>query len=454
MSADFNVGDRAGIYVKGGSKMYSCNAKSFAKLREYIDKLPVIETHEHYTNYQKAEDAIDFIIGNYYMSDFMSAGGEAALTNGAIPRDLSERERYELFMKYYRKSDKTAYARGMMEGLRICWGVESIDTYEDFAKFAQAFKSRGASIYTDTMDRLLIKAKVVDIFDLTGYVDQKNDSYSKYCRFAFPLPSMHNLHSKHDVMKLQRYIGGRPIICLDDYLEAFDAYFQKCIDFGIVCIKDQSAYDRPINYGNPTKAEAEKAFNDIVFDPRGVFGDDRVRALDDWLFQYAMRKAAKYDIPVQIHTGHMAGIRNEIAKTNAAHLIPTIELHADVKFDLFHGNWPYMDEYLFIGKNYPNAWLNLCWAQSIDPLYCVEFMKRAVMTVPHNKIMAFGGDTGHIEWVAGYLSLARDNVAIALSELVDSGWLSFGEAGQIAADWFFNNPNELFKLEFDAITAV
>jgi len=430
--------------------MYISHSGCFADLRQYLENLPVIETHEHYTKYHESKDALNFILGNYYMSDFMSAGGEAVATDGDIGGDLSSEERYERFLQFYKKSDKTAYARGMLEGLRICWGVESIANFDDFLKFEAKFKTRDASIYADKMDKLHIKAKVVDIFDLESFVSGKDDTYSKYCRFAFPLPSIHNLHNKQDLQAMQKHIG-RTITCLDDYTEAFDIYFQKCIDFGIVCIKDQSAYRRSLGYGNPSKAEAEKVFNDIVFNPRDVFGDDRARALDDWLFQYVMRKAAKYDIPVQLHTGHMAGIRNEIAKTNAALLIPTLELNAGVRFDLFHGNWPYMDEYLFIGKNYPNAWLNLCWVQSIDPLYCVEFMKRAVMTVPHSKIFAFGGDTGMIEWVAGYLSLARDNVAIALSELVECGWLSYEEAKQIAADWFFNNPNEFFKLGFDHI---
>ena len=433
--------------------MWRSSAKSYPEIRQFLDNLPVIETHEHYTNYQESSDALDFIIGNYYQSDFLSTGGEKAVVggNGSIPKNLPEKERYELFLEYYKKSDKTAYARGMQEGLRICWGVKDIGDYGEFKSFAKKFAKRDASIYAKTMDKMKIKAKVVDIFDLADYVNGKT-GYSEYCRFAFPLPSLHNIHTKQDIMQLQKYID-RAITCLDDYTEAFDAYLQKCVDFGVVCFKDQSAYRRPISYGNPSKAEAEAAFNDIIFYPRDVFGDDKVRCLDDWLFQYAMRKAAKYDLPVQIHTGHMAGIRNDIAKTNAAHLIPTLELHTDVRFDLFHGKWPYMDEFLYIGKNYPNAWLNLCWAQSIDPLYCVELMKRAVMTVPHSKLFAFGGDTGMIEWVAGYLSIARDNVAIALSELADSGWLSTGEAKQIAADWFFNNPNEFFKLGFERIQA-
>jgi len=49
----------------------------------------------------------------------------------------------------------------------------------------------------------------------------------------------------------------------------------------------------------------------------------------------------------------MAGIRNDIAKTNAVHLTPVLELHRDVRFDLFHGNWPYMGEYLYLARTTP-----------------------------------------------------------------------------------------------------
>jgi predicted TIM-barrel fold metal-dependent hydrolase len=421
--------------------MYASTSPNYNQLRQYLDKIPVIETHEHFIKHKDIENTLDFILDNYYKSDFISAGGDEE-----IPKNLPPKERYERFLKTYRKSDKTAYARGMQEALRICWDIESLDTYDDYLALEAKLKTRDASFYDKTMQQLGIVAKICDVFtDLEQYVDGTETGQSKYCRFAFSLPFFHDLHSKNDIMPLQKYLD-RPITCLDDYTEAFEEYFKRCVDFGIVCIKDQSAYRRTIAYENPTKAEAEKAFNKIIFNPRDIFGDDLVRPLDDWLFQYAMRTAARYDLPVQLHTGHMAGVRNEIAKTNAAHLIPTIELHQNVRFDLFHGNWPYMDEYLFMAKNHANVWLNLCWAHAIDPVYCVELLKRAIMTVPHSKLFAFGGDTMAIEWVAGYLAQAKDNVAHALSDLIDSGWLNHDEAKQVALDWFFNNPNEFYKL--------
>ncbi|HML48420.1 MAG TPA: amidohydrolase family protein, partial [Clostridia bacterium] len=358
-------------------------------------------------------DPLNFILDNYYMSDYQSAamGIDPQLKAYAGKNNkLTLQERYELFLRAYRGSNQTAYARGMQIGLRECWGIRDVSSYEEFCALSEKLKSRGPEIYGRMMERYGVRAKVVDAFDIADLVDGSRSDYSEYCRFAYPLPSFHNIHSAGDVYRLQRYLD-RTIVCLDDYLEAFDECLKRHIDFGVVCFKDQSAYRRTLAYGNPTRAEAEKAFCDIMMNQRDVFGDDHVRALDDWLFQYALRAAAKYDLPVQLHTGHMAGIRNEIQKTNAAQLIPTIELNRDVRFDLFHGNWPYMDEYLFMGKNYPNVWLNLCWVQAIDPLYSIELMKRAVMTVPHAKLFAFGGDTGFVEWMVGYLVLARDNVA-------------------------------------------
>jgi len=37
--------------------------------------------------------------------------------------------------------------------------------------------------------------------------------------------------------------------------------------------------------------------------------------------------------------------------------------------------------------------------------------------------------------------------------LVEICWLSLSEARQIAADWFFNNPNELYRLGFERFNA-
>lgn len=52
--------------------MVRSNARSYADIRTYLDKVPVIETHEHYTGVVKpVVDILRFIMDNYYyFSDF------------------------------------------------------------------------------------------------------------------------------------------------------------------------------------------------------------------------------------------------------------------------------------------------------------------------------------------------------------------------------------------------
>lgn len=427
---------------------------SYLEIREYLDTVPVIDTHEHFAGVtEPIEDVLGFVAGNYYFqSDMISSafGFENDVQFTLMDRKLSFDERYEVFERYYKRTDKTAFARSMLAGLQACWGVQDLSK-QSLLELGEKLKGRNQTFYEQCMDHYGIRAAVVDLISpeqFLNVMERRDPRYSKYSRFAMPLPDFHHISSYSHLNRLQSWMGKK-FRCLDDYMEGFEQMLIKSVNFGVVCLKDQSAYRRSLHYENATKSEAEAIFNRIVSHPRDTYSSAEVKPLDDWLFNTFLSLAGKYRLPVQLHTGHMAGNYNDIRKTNAVHLIPTLELHQDVKFDLFHGNWPYMDEYLFIGKNFPNAYLDLCWAHIIDPVYCVELMKRALVAVPHSKVMVYGGDTFHIEFAIGYLIMARDNTACALSEMVDSGWIGMNEAKQLAADWFYNNPNEFFNLGFD-----
>jgi predicted TIM-barrel fold metal-dependent hydrolase len=242
---------------------------------------------------------------------------------------------------------------------------------------------------------------------------------------------------------------GRTITCLDEYLEACREIFEGYKRYGAVAFKDQSAYTRTIEYSNPTRAQAEEVFNWFMDDPRrSASYPDGVKPLDDYLFHQFMRMACDMDLPVQIHTGHMAGIRNDIAKTNAALFTNVLELHREVRFDLFHGNWPYSGEILYLGKNYPNVTLDFCWVNIIDPLYSQDLFKQALSSVPHGKIHGYGsdvdGDAVDIAWA--HAQIARENITIALSDMVEMEYLNLDEAKEVAYAWMFGNANRFFRL--------
>jgi hypothetical protein len=109
-----------------------------------------------------------------------------------------------------------------------------------------------------------------------------------------------------------------------------------------------------------------------------------------------------------------------------------------------------MGEFLFLGKNYPNVMLDLCWLHSIDTDYSTELMRRMVLTCPTTKVLAFGGDTFKVESQVAYLDQARKAVSKALCSLMDDELLDLAEAKRIAADWMYNNPNRIYKLGLES----
>jgi len=122
-------------------------------------------------------------------------------------------------------------------------------------------------------------------------------------------------------------------------------------------------------------------------------------------------------------------------------------MHRDVRFDLFHANWPYSGELLYLAKNYPNVTIDFCWANIVDPVYCQNLFKQALSAVPHGKIHGYGSDfCGFADRAWAHASIARDNIAIALSDMVEIEYINLDEAKQIAYQWLFSNANEFFRL--------
>ncbi len=427
--------------------------KSYWELQEYLGEVPVIDTHEHNIGVTKPLDNVlyDLFVAQYFISDLQSAGMDRVtsdiLENGAADFET----RFQIFEKFYKKTCYTGYAAGIRAGLKACWGIEDL-TRSSFHALEEKMPLRNELFYNQMTERYKIKATIADVFFLWGmgnYVDIPTPAPSNITRFAFSLPSYHLIRCKTDVLKVQKYLD-REIGCLDDYTEAFENCLKKYIEFGIVCIKDQSAYTRSIHFPQRSKADADAAFDRIMKTHSTTDGAQASAdfVLSDWLFHHFMDLAKKFELPVQIHTGHLAGEGQDVARANAGNFISVLKQHPETRFDLFHGNWPYMGELLYVGKSFANVNLDLCWVNTIDPLYSIELMKRAVMTMPHSKVFAFGGDTAMIELSVGYLLLAKENLARAFSELVDAGSFIMADAKQVAADWLYNYPNEYFKLGF------
>lgn len=416
----------------------------YHEIRAFLDRIPIISTHDHFDGETpRINDPVKFLLSNYYSADYKVA------LRGMRNRPTGSRS--EVFRQVYAKSRFTSYAKCIETVLRDIYGLDASMSDENLAKLGQMLEAKGDDYYDQIIEKCRIKASIVNLkagaYDVTPFTDliAGKKLPKAGCYYVIPISPYCEVANYDEIILRSAGLGRTPV-CLDDYLEAIDLFVDKCVKAGAIGFKDMTSYRRTIAYQNVTYAAAESVFNHMISRPRDSFANEERAVLCDYLANHFFKLAARYDLPVQIHTGHMAGMYNDIRKANAIHLLDTLELHKDTRFDIFHANWPYMDDVLFIGKNYPNAVLNLCWTQAVDPVFSIEFIKRAIMTMPHAQIFAFGADTRQPEWIYAFLKIAKDNTAQALAELVESNWMTVDEACGVALDMFYNNPNEFYGL--------
>ena len=424
--------------------------ESSERILESIRQMPIVDCHEHLSipnAFVAPKEPISFLLRGYFASDLLSAGMSQSdlsfLQNEKNPTE----KKWPIFKTCWIRTEHTAYAREIKDTM-LSYGEKTVNL-ESLQRLCKKIRSLDEKSFEKFLDSLNIKALLLNVFQTTDelkHLIRGETVLPDCCKFLIPLPYFHGTVRSFQAIQDIASIVNKTVTDLDEFLNAVREIMTGLKARGAVGLKDQSAYARSIEFDPTTKVEAERIFNKCLANPNNSVGWPEAKPLDDFLFHEYMRFARDMKVPVQVHTGHMAGIRNRVDKTNAALLTKVLELHQEVAFDLFHGNWPYMGDILFLAKNYPNVHVDLCWVNIIDPLYTIDLLKRAVVTVPHKKINGFGGDYGIPEMIPAHLSLAQRNIASALSDLVSKKWLTENEAINIAADWLYNNPNELFKL--------
>ena len=111
-----------------------------------------------------------------------------------------------------------------------------------------------------------------------------------------------------------------------------------------------------------------------------------------------------------------------------------------------HIAYPYYEDLIAVAKHYTNAYLDMCWAWIINPVAAKDFLKKYLVTAPANKILTFGGDYIPVEPVLGHAMIARRGIALALSELVEEGWLKVSDAMDLIDPIMHGNARIIFNL--------
>jgi predicted TIM-barrel fold metal-dependent hydrolase len=227
------------------------------------------------------------------------------------------------------------------------------------------------------------------------------------------------------------------VASLDELLEATASWMEKQVkENGAIVFKTTTW---PID--QPDREKAQAALDKILAGE--VMEHEEERELAVFLREADATNAGELGVPLAIHTG----VWNDFRNLDARHLIQFIFRNPETRMDIYHLGIPNVRETLQIVKNFPNAYLNLCWAHIVASDMVVQTLKEAIDIVPLNKVFAFGADYIHfVEKVYGHLHMARENIAIALGDRVERNLMDLDEAKHILRAWFYDNPKEFYGL--------
>ena len=241
-----------------------------------------------------------------------------------------------------------------------------------------------------------------------------------------------------------RHETGIEVSRLDDLHDALAAIFRRYAPCAIA-VKSQHAYTRTLRWEERSDEEAARALAAAL---AGREEEATRLVLGDWCWARGVELAIEHSLPFKLHTGHHAGAGlMPIDWVRAGNLCSLLARYPEARFVLMHTAYPYSDELVSIAKHYPNVWVDLCWAWSIDPYSSADFVRRFLHAVPSNKLFGFGGDTFWPTAALAYSIQARRGLQRALEAEIAEGDLTEPEAITIARRLMRENQYACFDIE-------
>jgi hypothetical protein len=419
------------------------------RLHEAIGKMPVVDSHEHIIpESERTSQRADFftLAGHYALNDVISAGLGADAQKLARDESAPPERRWEAFEPAWNHARFTGYGQALRIAIRDIYGFEEISR-ATIGRIGEAIAAANKpGLYARVMrERAGIRYAVLDDYWNAAPVKPEGDLFAlarKFDRFITP-------GGPKDVRQLEE-LTGVPIQSLGGLKRAMEKSFEQSLAAGMIAVKSTLAYNREIRFEEVAEPAAEGAFLSMVRGerprPEGFrsFVERPFRQLEDHMFHHLMRLADAHSLPVQIHTGLLAGNGGFITNTDPTGLTNLFFLYPRLRFDLFHIGYPYQRELGVLAKLFPGVHVDFCWAHVIAPRAAREALHEYLETVPVNKVLGYGGDYRFPELSYAHLVMARRNIAAVLAARVEERFCTEEEAIEIARLMLDGNPARLF----------
>jgi uncharacterized protein len=413
-------------------------------LAEHIHALRMIDTHEHLNKepdfIQYGPDILQDLFDNYVQADLIVAGAtEAAVRRLLDAADPDLRARFAGVRTAWERCRHTGYGEAVRLIARRAYDMEAItpERIEAAAPRALALRQPGERLRI-LRDEAQLDHVQIDDFRWQCLPDQSGPDF-----FLYDLSWVGFCQGQVDAPGIYEEVG----IEVDDLASlraGMAAIFAKHGPRAIA-VKSQHAYGRTLLWREREDADAAGALGRQLAGQE--LDDDEQLCLGDWCLARGVELAIEHNLPFKIHTGYYAGhSRMPIERIRPSHLCALLARYPQARFVLMHIAYPYNDELVALAKHYPNVYVDMCWAWSINPLVARDFVRQMIHAVPTNKLFAFGGDTFWPNAAVAYATQARDWLTRALQAEVDEGLLLPPEAIALATRLMCANQEECFDL--------
>lgn len=432
-------------------------------VREKVEVTPFIDTHEHLIEEKQRLagpppnewlfpcDDWAYLFMHYTRNDLNAAGMSLKEQERFYSMAVDPEDKWPVFAPYWPRIQHTGYGQAVTYSIRRLYGEESIGPH-NVARLTEKMRKRVRKGYYREILQDVCGIESCQVNSLEPPTDKRWRGSQVFCVSEYPTL----LHQDLSTVAMSTELNvpqlaaesGLPARSLDDWYRVIDWYFER---YGprAVATKNQSAYARRLDYENVPKEVAAPLFARYA-EGKDSLGEGGMKALQDHLWRYGVRRATEMKLPVKLHTGYYAGTNYmPLARVgqNLNDLCPILLDFPETRFVLMHITYPYQDQLIALAKHYTNVYVDMCWAWIINPAASVRFLKEYLMAAPSSKIFTFGGDYITVETVYGHSQIARRGIAQALSELVEEGWLAEKEALALVEPLMCGNAREVFRIE-------
>ena len=434
--------------------LFQCKPSNFntaSKIRKVLDELAVINTHEHQRSPHEIPDERH---GFYHLlqSSYLNADVHSAGSWGFPMEKLDSLNADQLWEAYGSGLDysrNTSYYSHFVKGFKKLYGFDDQYFTKENVSLLSDQIEENYSDYGTWFDQAFKEAGFDLMFNDQYWAPFNCDLNDKYFALVFHInPLVMEASNKPEQGKekgniyKQADIDGFEINNLDDYLTYCDFLFKKNIEHNAVCVKNSMAYSRSLDYEDIPYEEANKLYDK----PASALTPQEAKKLQDFMFHWVIKRSIDHTLPIQIHTGYLAGNGNILDNGKPVKLNNLFLQYPEAKFVLFHGGFPWTGEYAAFGKMFPNVYLDIVWLPQISREEAVSALDVMLDCMPYNKFF-WGGDCALIEETTGSLEFGKDVLVEVLTKRIERGLLTEDVAFDIARRMFRDNAIEVFQLD-------